>query len=880
MPLAPGTRLGPYEIVAPAGAGGMGEVYRARDTRLDRTVAIKVLPEHLSAPQARQRFEREARAISALSHPHICTLHDVGSHEGADYLVMEYLDGESLADRLRRGAMPTESLLRCATEIADALDRAHRSGIVHRDLKPGNVMLTKAGSKLLDFGLARCALPLTASGQLTHSPTLTRPLTAEGSIVGTFQYMAPEQLEGKEADARSDIFSFGAVVYEMATRRRAFEASSQASLIAAILKEEPAPIDRFAPLVPPVLQRLVTQCLAKDPDERWQSAGDLKRQLQWIAAAGSSASGVQARPAVQTGARRRLGWLAWLAVGAVAAALVLLGWLLRAPEPARLVHGAIPLPQGTELDLENESMAISPDGRTLALAAAAPNGRRQIWVRSLDGALVQPLAGTEDAIYPFWSPDSRAIGFFAEGKLRRVPASGGTVQTLCDGPDGRGASWGADGVIVFVPAPFGGLHQVAASGGTPTQITHPEKEGMTHRLPHFLPDGRRLLFLAGSGTVDSGNSIMGLDLGSKQTVTVARENSAGHYVAPGYLAFVRENNLMVQPIDEESLQVTGEAVPIAEKISFNPARWAGAFAFSDTGLLVFQRGEAAPKSRLTWFGLDGTRLGTVGEPASFFDIAISPDGLRAAATIRGEGSALDIWTVDLSRGPASRFTFGAGSHSPLWSPDGRHVVYTDDATGSILIKAADGGSEARSLLAGPVANRAADSWHPDGSRVACRIQSGTAYDEWIVPVAQGQAPQPFVATPASELNGRFSPDGRWVSYVSNESGRMELYVVPYPGPGGKWQISSGSAVDGFWLGDGRALAYQTPEFKLMAVEVTALGNNLEIGARSPLFGGAALRYPFAIARDGRRLLAAVPIDGERTPELTLMVNWKEALRSP
>ena len=885
MPLTPGLRLGPYEILAPIGAGGMGEVYKARDTRLDRTVAVKVLPSHVASnPDLRQRFEREARAVSSLNHPNICTLHDIGHQDGMDYLVMEYLEGETLAQRIERGALPADELLRCAYDVADALDRAHRSGLMHRDLKPGNIMITKSGTKLLDFGLAKAIGTGAAPSNLTASPTMTSPLTAEGSIVGTFQYMAPEQLEGKEADPRSDLFALGAVIYEMATGQRAFTGKTQASLIASILKDHPRPILEIRSMNPPALERVVRQCLAKDPDDRWQSAGDLKRELKWIAESGSQAGAAAIVAAPVVARRRGLTWLAWAAAILLAGGALALGYFLHTPVPDRVMRASLLLPPDTTLDRRDTSLALSPDGTRLAMIASGPDGTQRIWIRPMDSLAAQALAGTEGATYPFWSPDGQQVGFFADRKLRKIPSAGGTVVAICEAEDGRGASWSRSGLIVFAPAAFGPLMQVSASGGTPVVATTVEQDAVSHRVPHFLPDGKRLLFYSyGSTTDESDNGIHALDVESKKVTLVAKEKSEGLYVEPGYLVFVRDENLMAQPFDAGALETTGEAVPIAEKVSFNSFRFTGAYTFSPTGLLVFQTGVAVPRSQLTWFDLDGKKGNTVGEPATFLSAgrALSPDGRRAAVIIdAGDGQA-DLWVYDLTRAVGSRFTFGSRRvFNPVWSPDGTQIVYSDDV-GKLAIKAADGASEPRVLLSEAGNSQLIpSSFSPDGSHLAYRKQAGkTRWDIWILPLKGDQKPWPFIATPASESGGEFSPDGKWFDYTSDESGKAELFVVSFPGPGGKRQLSSGGGSAGFWMNDGREIAYATPERKLIAVQITAKGPNLEIGASRPLFGGQFLPVArgVSITRDGHRFLAAIPLEEAAAPPLTLVTNWSAAL---
>ena len=883
MPLASGLRLGPYEILAPIGAGGMGEVYKARDTRLDRIVAVKVLPTHAAATsEVRQRFEREARAVSSLNHPNICTLHDIGSQDGLDYLVMEHLEGETLAQKIERGPLGTEELLRCSIEISDALDRAHRSGLMHRDLKPGNVMITKTGTKLLDFGLAK-SIGAAAPSNLTASPTRTSPLTAEGTIVGTFQYMAPEQLEGGEADPRSDLFALGAVIYEMATGARAFHGKTQASLIASILKEQPRPIQEIRPMSPPALDRVVRQCLAKDPDDRWQSAGDLKRELRWIAEVGSQTSAQAIAPSAAA-RRRGPAWIPWAAGLLLAGGALGLGYSLKTPAPIPVMRSSLLLPPRTSLDVQNTPIAMSPDGKKLAMIATLEGGTGQLWVRSMDSLNAQPLAGTEGATYPFWSPDGQYVGFFAERKLKKIPAAGGTVVALCDAEDGRGASWGSAGMIVFAPAAFGPLSQVPASGGEPVAVTTVEKERNTHRLPHFLPDGKRLLFYAGSsGARNDTDGVYSLDLDSKKTAIVAKGTGEGLYAEPGYLLFVRDENLMAQPFDAGAVRTQGEAVPIAEKVRFYPFRFTGAYTVSRTGLLLYQTGTAPAKSQLTWFDLDGKKLATVGEPASFLPgvkPAFSPDGERAALSIQSGEGRLDIWLYDLARAVATRFTFGnMAAASPVWSPDGKEIVYSNGSA-EVAIKSADGTSDPRVLLSPDTMSRTTPfAFSPDGSLLAYRFQGGrTRWDIWMHPMKGGQEEYSFLATQAVESSPEFSPDGKWLLYTSDESGRDELFVVPFPGPGAKRQVSSGGATFGFWMGDGREIAYATPARKLIGVTIDAKGANLEIGASRQLFGGQTLPLgSIRLAPDGRRYLAVVPLVDSVEPPLTLVTNWPAEL---
>ena len=979
MPLTPGSRLGPYEISAAIGAGGMGEVYRARDTRLGRDVAIKVLPQHLSGdPGRRERFEREARVVSALNHPHICTLFDIGSQatpEGAvDYLVMEFIEGETLADRVVKGALSGGEVLRYAIEIADALDKAHRQGVVHRDLKPANVMLTKNGAKLLDFGLAKLrdaeggdgaaggaggaggVLGGTPSSGGSRMATRTRDLTTAGTLLGTFQYMAPEQLEGREADARTDIFAFGALVFEMATGRRAFEGRSQASLIAAILKEEPRSISELQPVAPTGLDRVVRACLAKDPDDRVQTARDVRMQLEWVAdgslsggsasggrlgmpgtaarrgddavysaggVGGSAAAGSAARaagatamasgPSLATGpwsatdpssatgpssgsgpwpatgpsssagaARRRGGAISAAALGGLLIGLLTAGiaWWMQ-PAPAhQMLRVNLELPPRTELDGQNNSLALSPDGRILAYVGSGEDGKLRLWVRRLDSLQPQPLPGTEGASYPFWSPDSAFVGFFADLKLKKVQALGGTVQTLCDAPDGRGASWSKAGMIAFAPNPYGGLEIVPAAGGSPATLTTPSGEGWTQRLPHFLPDGKRLLFFASKPGSDTESGIYWLDIDTKKDTLLTKEHSEGLYVAPGYLVFVREGNLMAQPLDAATLKLTGEAVPIAERVQFNPSRWTGGYAFSESGLLAYQSGVGMVPRRLTWIGSDGKEQGTIGEPANIVELVLAPDQRHAVATVLSGSGASSLWTYDLVRGIGSRFTFSESDNTPIWSPDNRQIAYVDGPN-RVFIKAADGASEPRKVL-DPSTNRTLTSWAPDGSGIFFWVQMPkTGTDIYFLPTTGAETtPRPILTTPANERHAVVSPDGRWLLYSSDESGRAEAYVASYPSGGGKWQVSSAGGGGGIWVDGGRRIVYGDLDGKAMTVDVAVQGGNLTIGAPRVLFAGQTFTGPSDITRDGQRaLVAKATVESGQSP-LVLVTDWAAGLRKP
>ncbi len=877
MSLTPGHRLGPYEILGPLGAGGMGEVYRAKDTRLGRDVAVKILPAHLSDnPEVRERFEREARAISSLNHPHICTLFDIGREGDADYFVMELLDGETLAVRLERGPIKLDEALKIGAQIAEALAAAHKQGIVHRDLKPGNIALTKTGAKVLDFGVAKLR-----DEAVVDMATRTTPLTSHGAMVGTVQYMSPEQLEGLTVDHRADLFAFGAVLYEMLTGKRAFEGQSQASVIAAILREDPRPVSQLIPTTPAPLDRVVTSCLSKNPDERWQSAGDLARELRWIGGGTSTSSGATSPAAAAVKARRSMPrWAIAAAVIVGAAAMAGLGWSLRRPVPIPLMRASLVLPAGITLDSDNASIALSPDGTRLAYAAHEETGPGKLWLRPLTSLVAQPLAGTEGASYPTWSPDGNFLAFFADGKLKKVRATGGAVQSICSAPNGRGAAWGTGDMIVFTPDTFGPLFQVPASGGTAVALTKVQDEVSTHRNPHFLPDGKHVLYFSGKATSDPEGGVYCLNLATKQAELVLHVDSEGIYVEPGYLVFVRDGNLLAQPFDASSRRVSGEEVPIAEKVQFNSFRRTGTYTMSGNGMLVYLSDTILRETQLTLYDLDGKVLGTVGEPAMYWlQTKVSPDDRRAITSIRRTGEGSDVWIFELARGIGSRFTFNdLGDLGAIWSPDGREVAYAD-AAGNVWVKTADGTSTPRKLTSEPLGTAIPQQWTPDGSGIAVFTSSGQRGTDIVIVPAKGDGkPQPLLASQSNETAFSFSPDARWMGYSSDESGRVEFYVTSFPGPGGKWQISTSGSRDGGWLGDGKEVWYVDLEGKFFAVPVATSGGGLEVGTRRPLFSGQALPVDnLDFTHDGKRLLGATRRASTTGPVLTLVTQWPSEL---
>jgi Tol biopolymer transport system component len=897
MILPAGTRLGPYEVLAPIGAGGMGEVYRAHDPRLGRDVAIKVLPSHLStSPELRSRFEREARAISRLNHPHICTLHDIGHHGDTDYLVMELLEGETLAHRLEKGPLPLSDVLRYGVEIAGALDVAHRGGIVHRDLKPGNVMLTKAGAKLMDFGLARATgLPVAAAG-LTESPTMSRPLTAEGAIVGTLQYMAPEQLEGREADPRSDLWALGCVLYEMATGKRAFAGASQASLIAAVLKESPAPMTELQPLTPPALERIVTRCLEKEPDERWRSAGDLAFDLEGLATSATGGAHVVVPGASRRAPTRLRERLAWSAAGV--AALVAIGALVaprllrQVPEP-QLMRFAVAGPAGVTVLTDATSAAISPDGRRLAFVGVDGAGSVRLYVRALEDLSVQPLAGTENAVMPFWSPDSRFVGFFAEGKLRKVAVSGGSPEVISDAPYGRGGSWNRDGVIVFAPSTLGPVLKVSANGGAAVQVARPDAaRGETGlRFPCFLPDGRHFLYVALPRKGDSFDVYAGT-LDGREPIRVMSAGSAPIYAEPGYLIFAAGDRLVAQRFDADRLQPVGDETLLGVAAPASGTEGAALLSASANGVLVTTA--TTPRdTRLVWLDRTGRPLGTVPiPPGSYGSPALSPDDRRAIVTKASSPTSYDLWMVDLQRAVTTRLTFDGSVESgggigvaAVWSPDGRQAAFECDRSGiaDIYGVLASGAGQPEPLVQSSVIFKSPVAWTPDGKYlVFAQLVKGSQYDLWLMPLEGDRKPVPHLRTPFNESLAAISPDGRWLAYDSDETGTQEIYVRSFSEPGEKYRISSSGGSGLQWSRDGRELIYWVAgQFysaygPVYSVEVET-APTFRAGQPRLLFTARPDLTGLTATSDLSRFLAVVPAEGADPPSLTVTLDWQMAL---
>ena len=875
MALTSGTKLGPYEIQSPLGAGGMGEVYRARDTRLERTVAIKVLPAQFSSDTVRkQRFEREAKTISSLNHPHICVLHDVGHQDGIDYLVMECVEGETLAKRLEKGPLPLDQALKYGAQIADALEKAHRNGVVHRDLKPGNIMLTKSGIKLLDFGLAKPLSEAIASGQTLSVSPAKRSLTAEGAIIGTVQYMSPEQLEGKETDARSDLFSFGAVLYEMVTGNQAFEGKSQASVIAAILEHEPQPISAFQPMAPPALDRLIRTCLAKDPEERIQTAHDVKLQLQWIAE-----GGLQTGMAVATPAQRK----AWDRISKPLAALLLLllfgggaAWWVRArrPSPAMYFNSLIPFPAN--------DIAVSPDGRTLAIVAYSEQlNNYVIWTHQVGGRSQTPIAGTDGAAHPFWSPDGRYIGFFAQGKLKKIDVSGGPPQVLCDAPTGRGGTWSRNGTILFAPDWFTGLYRVSSAGGTPVEITRPDASRIeqSHRWPLFLPDGRHFLYLAANfaGQFEKNTILLGsLDSDEKWPIITTSSNAA--FAEPGYLFYVRDNALVAQRFDSRNYVLKEEPHIVTDDVQYFPRLGFALFAVSSNRTVITQTGRRAAKSQLTWFDRSGRTIGTVGPSGVLESPSLSPDGKRVAVgQTDPDGRIVNIWIYQVANNAVTRFTFGPHFNNlPVWSPDGKRIVFSSDQKLRFTLhqKNSDGSGSEEELADLGSPQEGLWDWSRDGKYLLAMKNS----EVWSVSLPDRQA-KPFLQAKWIVRNAQFSPDGRWIAYSTNETGNWEVYVSPFPTANSRWQVSRGGGQEPRWRQDGKELFYLSVDGKMIAVPVKT-GSNFEAGPPVTLFqthvrqqSSAFDVFSYDVTGDGQKFLINNRVDEPNAAPLSIILNW-------
>lgn len=899
-PLSSGTRLGRYEIRSPLGKGGMGEVYRARDTELGRDVAVKVLPSSFSADRDRlSRFKQEACAAGALNHPNILVVHDIGTTDGSPYVVSELLEGETLRKRIAGTPLAGRRAIDYALQIANGLAAAHEKGIIHRDLKPDNIFITTDGRvKILDFGLAKLT-QLDGNQAQTEIPT-RRVDTDPGVIMGTVGYMSPEQVRAHVVDHRTDIFAFGAILYEMLSGRRAFHGPSAADTMSAVLKEDPPELSDTNKTVSPALERLVNHCLEKNHEARFQSARDLAFALE--ALSGSSAnSAVETLTAIQPLPRGRWTTARWPWIVSAILALILIAILPFAimyfrrpattttPEVSRFV---IPLPDKTRII---GPPVISPDGRRMVFRLNSDDGKELIWLRSMDSLEAHPLNGTEGGTQPFWSPDNKSLGFFAEGKLKRIDVSGGPAQALCDVPaNNQGGTWSRDGVIVFAQSATNGLYRVSATGGTATQITDVDvsRNELGHAWPYFLPDGRHYLYLARSTQPEYSAIYVG-SLDSKDTKRLIQAHSSVKFAPPNYFLFVREDALMAQGFNADKLELTGEPFSVAEQTTRNPVNGNAFFSVSETGVLVVRTGDLV-QNQLTWFDRTGKALETMTAKGNYSAPALSIDEKRVAVS-RSDfqtTTTSDVWLIDLERQAETRFTIDAADdRMPVWSPDGQYIAFvsTREGTTAIYRKLANGAGGEEALISSPE-SKSTPSWSSDGQYMLYhQLNSGTVWDVYVLPLTGERKPEPVVQTKFVDIHARFSPDGRWIAYSSNETGRFEVYVQSFPTSGSKWPISINGGSQPHWRADGRELFFFSPDRKLMVVDVKSDSpDKFEVGVPKPLFefriggGGIDLGFPgsgyYTVSRDGKRFLVNASSEVPEEQQISVVLNWTGALK--
>lgn len=893
MALTSGTKLGPYEIQSPLGNGGMGEVYQAKDTRLDRTVAVKILATRLSSsPELKQRLEREARAISALNHPHICQLYDIGSQAGIDFLVMEFLEGETLADRLRRGAMALGDVCKVGAAVAEALEVAHRQGIVHRDLKPGNIMLTRSGAKLMDFGLAKqlassvtsASAPPSFTAVATMSgPSPLSPLTTAGSIVGTIQYMSPEQIEGKEADARSDIFALGTVLYEMSAGRRPFEGKSQISLASAILEKDPDPITSLNPHAPRSFEYVLTTCLRKNPEDRFQSVRDVRLQLEWIAAERPLPTSIAA-PSIHGATKTEIGL--WTLIGLLATALVAVGaFLFFHRVPARVLRTSINAPEKHVINLMGDYAgppSLSPDGTMVVISASDAEGRSVLWIRPLNSSEAHSLPDTDGAIFPFWSPDSHSIGFFAASKLRTIEIGSSSAQVIADAPFGRGGAWTPGGQILFSSNTQTALFRVNASGGTVSNLTTVDHTQHTsHRWPFVLPDGKHFLYLAihHDPSKASNDEVYYASLDGKENRPLFHCQTNAIY-ARGYILYARDDQLLAQPFDPGHGNLTGTAQVVARGIANDVSTWHMDASATDDGLLVFGSGGSADW-QLVWANRGGNQITPIAEKLpNLQDARVSPQGDRIALEI--DNAQSDIWTLDLARGVRTRLTFGPVQNSyPIWSPDGKWIAYISGRNGhsEIYRKHSDGSGDEELLLSDDQ-QAITNDWSRDGKYIIySRGMAGGTWQLWALPLQHDR--KPFMIVPHAVFSlgasGSISPNGKWIAYASDESGNVESYVAAFAGAQGKWQVSSNGGTRPQWSHDGKELYYMDPTYTLSAVPVKEVNGALQFGSGQTLVKNwSAPQVFYDVTPDGKKILLD-RISQQVSQSITLMTNFTAAI---
>jgi len=899
MALQPGTKLGEYDVRELIGAGGMGEVYRATDTKLGRDVALKLLPEGFARDRERlARFKREAKLLASLNHPNIAVIHGLEESDGVHFLVMELVPGETLAERVAGGPLPVPEALKIGRQVADALEHAHKKNITHRDIKPANIKVTPEGIvKVLDFGLAKAFADEAVDP--SEASTLSAMPTEDGRILGTPTYMSPEQAQGKQVDRQTDIWAFGCVLYELLTAKRAFPGENTTQTIAAVLRSEPD-WQKLPQATPPPIRELLRRCLQKDQSRRLHSAADAALEIEDARSAPASVE-LSAAPVVP----HRPGWgqmMRW-AVAAVALllAVALSVWYLgRRPAQPEIMRLSVATPGMASY------LSVSPNGKYLTFSAADSSGRPLIWIRPVDSLTARPLPGTEHAAFrTFWSPDSRYLGFFADGKLKTVDVSSGTVQNVAEALSGRGGTWNRDGTIVFAPQVNGGLARVSEAGGVVSPVTtlDSSRQETGHRYPQFLPDGRHFVYFAATEQRENAG-IYVASLDSKGTHRVLGAESLAAYSPPGYLLFLREEALMAQPFDADRLELTGEPVHVADGVVQYRLAAIADFDVSETGVLAYIDA-ASLNTRLVWFDRSGKELGTIGPPLEYGNLVtpeLSPDGKRIAMAPGPQGSE-DLWLWDVAGGTTSRFTFDpARDSSPQWSPDGSRIIFRSNREGRrrshLYEQTSSGeGNEVRLYENAGNFNLNLHDWSSDGRFVVyATVGENTGFDLWALPLSgdsgpagvEARKPFAYLQTEGNQSQAQFSPDGRWMAYVSNESGRDEVYIQSFPTPGSKRQVSAGGGVQPRWRRDGSELFYLANDLKLMAVPVgsdPAMGR-LEIGSPTTLFetrlsyrGTAALemRQSYDVTADGQRFLLNLPAN-ESGSTITVILNWTAGLK--
>jgi serine/threonine protein kinase len=879
MSVGVGTHLGSVEITALIGRGGMGEVYRARDLKLKREVAIKILPEEFSRdPDRVSRFQREAEVLASLNHPNIAAIYDLQEADGARFLVLELVEGETLADRIQRGPIPVEEALNIAKHLCEALEAAHEKGIIHRDLKPANVKLAPDGKvKVLDFGLAKAFGADTAGMNLSNSPTLVSG-SVPGVILGTAAYMAPEQAKGKMVDRRADIWAFGVVLYEMLTGRMPFSGETVSETMAAVIMKEPdwaaVPVN-----LPVRVRDLLRRCLVKEPRNRMRDIGDARIAIEEVQRGAAGDDHVSKAPA-----RRRSKVLIGIAAAILLLAVIISLGALSVFYFNRTTPPEIRLEVNTPSTDDPVSFAISPDGRRLVFSASN-EGKSQLWVRPLDSLAAQPLAGTDGARFPFWSSDGASVGFFADSKLKSTDIVGGAPRVLANAAFGKGGSWNRDGTILFAPLGVGPLFKVLATGGEPVAVTRLKTGELSHRFPQFLPDGRHFIYFVQGGP---GQGVYAGSLDGGSSKRLANADAAGVVSPSGFLFLPRQTTLFAQAFDFKREELSGNPFPVAEQVVFSD--WAAGFS-ATSGIVAYRTGSVRLTTRLAWLDRSGKDLGEIGAPdvGIWADVELSPDGNRVAVNRMGTGNR-DVYLIDSARGVPTRFTFDPALDSrPVWSPDGSRVVFDSNRKGifNLYWKLASGAG-ADELLWESDQNKTAQDWSSDGRFLLFRsVDPRTGYDLWVLPISGDKKPFPFLNGPSDEREGQFSPDGKWIVYQSNEPGQSEIYVQPFPGPGGKFQISSNGGAQPRWNKNGKEIFYVSLDSKMMAtpVKLSSDGQALEPGRPAVLFpvriaGGPLLgllgpnKQQYAVSSDGQRFLVNLAVDEGAASPITLIYNWK------